>query len=166
MRHGQVLSFRRFDPTKLTVDKAKVEDINRSQLFDAFRRERSFVAGGARLRESATPGNLVSAERFRDFSERLSAESHAEHLRGSGLGWTRTLAGGSAVSTKRVIPLHVARGGRRHWKRGSATQEHTWQCLACGSHSRLPSVPPLANSQEEALQQQEELTVGTLRWYS
>ena len=38
----------------------------------------------------------------------------------------------------------------------SPEEEHTWQCLSCQTHSPLPPVPPLAKSQEEALQQEEE----------
>lgn len=38
----------------------------------------------------------------------------------------------------------------------AAAEEHTWQCLICHAHSRLPPVPPLANSREEAAQQEQD----------
>lgn len=38
----------------------------------------------------------------------------------------------------------------------SSEEEHTWQCLNCQTHSPLPPVPPLAKSQEEALQQEQD----------
>eukprot|EP00439_Symbiodinium_sp_Y106_P028817 s3110_g3.t1 len=38
----------------------------------------------------------------------------------------------------------------------AAAEEHTWQCLICNAHSRLPPVPPLANSREEAAQQEQD----------
>eukprot|EP00930_Biecheleria_cincta_P044311 TRINITY_DN30430_c0_g1_i1.p1 TRINITY_DN30430_c0_g1~~TRINITY_DN30430_c0_g1_i1.p1 ORF type:complete len:1208 (-),score=259.03 TRINITY_DN30430_c0_g1_i1:36-3659(-) len=38
----------------------------------------------------------------------------------------------------------------------SAEEEHTWQCLSCQAHSKLPPVPPLAKSREEAQQQEQD----------
>ncbi|CAE7596848.1 Capn15 [Symbiodinium natans] len=38
----------------------------------------------------------------------------------------------------------------------SAEEEHTWQCLSCHTHSRLPPVPPLASSREEADKQEQD----------
>eukprot|EP00931_Biecheleriopsis_adriatica_P065656 TRINITY_DN40149_c0_g1_i1.p1 TRINITY_DN40149_c0_g1~~TRINITY_DN40149_c0_g1_i1.p1 ORF type:complete len:1112 (+),score=225.05 TRINITY_DN40149_c0_g1_i1:116-3451(+) len=34
-------------------------------------------------------------------------------------------------------------------------EEHTWQCLSCQAHSKLPPVPPLAKSREEAKEQEQ-----------
>ncbi|CAJ1421135.1 unnamed protein product [Effrenium voratum] len=38
----------------------------------------------------------------------------------------------------------------------SPEEEHTWQCLSCHTHSRLPPVPPLAKTREEAMQQEQD----------
>lgn len=38
----------------------------------------------------------------------------------------------------------------------SAEEKHTWQCLSCQAHSKLPPVPPLAESREEAQQQEQD----------